>query len=280
MMKQRCSQTKIIVLISLTAVLLMATTAVMAQQKLDIHHCDIVVLGDSNTWLGGDNCDKPKGWTKWFDEKVRPSSCRSYARSGATWTNTVNTKRNVEENIGVLGDDNVIYNQINRLALDIDSGRIATPDIIIISAGTNDVWFKNKRPMVFDKRTLTADDVSLLAEAPPCAVLTLVESVAQNCALLHKICPKARIMLLTPMQTTQASEADIAAAGDIIDSYAKASGLEVLRLDRLSSVKRSSEQQHHTYTTDGTHTNVAGAKSNGRLVAEAVLRLECCSPVN
>lgn len=271
-MKHRCIQTIINILILLTALLLVTPQTVIAQEIRDIHSCNIVVLGDSNTWLGGDNCDKPEGWTKWFKETVRPASCRSYARSGSTWTNTVNTKRNLKENIGVLGDDNVIYNQINRLSHDLDSNRIATPDVIIIAAGTNDVWFKNKRPGVLDRSALTAEEAASLVGTQPCSVLTLAESVAQGCGLLHRICPAARIMLLTPMQTTQASETDVAAAGDIMENFANAMGLDIVRLDRLSCVKRSIEQRHYTYTTDGTHTNKAGAKSNGRLVAGVVLK--------
>ena len=46
----------------------------------------VVILGDSNTFIGGDQCDKPQGWNKWFKELANPLSCRSYARSGATWT--------------------------------------------------------------------------------------------------------------------------------------------------------------------------------------------------
>ena len=48
----------------------------------------VAILGDSNTWLGGDQCDQPRGWNKWFKDYFAPASCRSYARSGATLTNT------------------------------------------------------------------------------------------------------------------------------------------------------------------------------------------------
>ena len=75
----------------------------------------VVLLGDSNTWIGGDDCDKERGWNTWFKQLFQPASCKSYARSGATWTNTKVTKRNPKENIGNLGNDNVIYNQVVRL---------------------------------------------------------------------------------------------------------------------------------------------------------------------
>ena len=79
------------------------------------HPMHVVILGDSNTWIGGDDCDKPRGWNKWFADVFQPLSCKSYARSGATWTNTIQTRKNPDEDIAVLGNDNVIYNQIVRL---------------------------------------------------------------------------------------------------------------------------------------------------------------------
>ena len=83
---------------------------------------DVVILGDSNTWLGGDDCTKPKGWNTWFKEAMKPRSCHSYARSGSTWTHTPNTKRDTKEDIGTIGDNNVIINQIFRLEEAINEG--------------------------------------------------------------------------------------------------------------------------------------------------------------
>ena len=44
--------------------------------------CNIVILGDPNTAIGGDDCSKSVGWNKWFRDMLSPASCRSYARSG------------------------------------------------------------------------------------------------------------------------------------------------------------------------------------------------------
>lgn len=32
-------------------------------------HLHVVLLGDSNTFIGGDDCDKDRGWSKWFKER-------------------------------------------------------------------------------------------------------------------------------------------------------------------------------------------------------------------
>ena len=109
---------------------------------------NIVLLGDSNTWIGGDECDKPQGWNKWFKDLANPLSCHSYARSGATWTHTSLTDYDTEEDTGVLSDNNVVYNQINRLKEAYQQQKQVKPDLIIVMAGTNDLWFADKRPEV------------------------------------------------------------------------------------------------------------------------------------
>lgn len=165
---------------------------------------DVVILGDSNTWLGGDDCSKPKGWNTWFKEALKPRSCRSYARSGATWTHTPNTQRDTKENIGSLGDNNVIMNQICRLEEAINEGSQVKPSLILIAAGTNDVWFKDKRPHAF---------------APLEFRLESLQGIVDYCCLkLFRLCPQAQVVLITPMQTIQADTTDIHRAGDIIEA--------------------------------------------------------------
>lgn len=210
---------------------------------------NIAILGDSNTWLGGDSCNQSKGWTKWFKEDIQPSTCVSYARSGATWTSTSSTKRNLEENIGVLGDDNVIYNQVERLKEAHDKGMQLVPDIIIIAAGTNDGWFKAKRPRVLEGAG--------------------EESIRHNCQLLKDYFPHARIVLLTPIQKADtAINKDIMAVTEIIKKVAKEMNLSVIDLYNKGCVKCKREMRKRTFTYDGTHTNAQGAKRNGSLVAK------------
>ena len=85
----------------LILILTLMTTTMVAQEQ-----CHVVILGDSNTWIGGDYCDKPRGWNKWFKDAFQPTSIRSYARSGATWTNTPTTQMNTQETTDILGNDN------------------------------------------------------------------------------------------------------------------------------------------------------------------------------
>jgi lysophospholipase L1-like esterase len=130
------------------------------------------------------------------------------------------------------------------------------PSLILIAAGTNDVWFQNKRPHVFE-----SSDTSLQ---------TLKGVVNFDCMLLRLLCPQAQIILITPMQTIQADTADIHRAGDIIEARGQYFHIPVIRLDYHSDVKSQNEQQAFKYTYDGTHTSELGARSNGYYIAQQV----------
>jgi len=243
-------------------------SAISAQQGLNV-----VIFGDSNTWLGGDDCSKPRGWNTWFKKELSPASCRSYARSGATWTNTPSTIINTSENIGVLGDNNVIYNQTQRLFDDIKNHRQPEPQLILIMAGTNDVWFNDKRPQVFQSPTLECPSGEALYALSPAKALTLADAVSMNVLLLQQRFPTVRIILLTPMQTTAAPLEDIARAGDIIEDTGRLLSCSVIRMDKDECVSSLAEKLHKRFTADGTHTNEAGARRIGSYVAQQVKAL-------
>lgn len=228
----------------------------------------VVILGDSNSSIGGDDCDRPEGWTKWFCECFLPASCHSYARSGATWTHTPNTVRDELLNTSKLHNNNVVYNQVCRLLTAFRQGQQPKPDIIIIAAGTNDAWFAKRRPHALSQKA--AADTTGLLQRQPCALLTLSDAVCYNCLLLQRHFPEARIVLLTPMQCTATSEQRIKTTGDIIANCAEALRLPCIRQDSLCCLIRSDELKQHRYTVDGIHTNAAGAEINGQRLCESI----------
>lgn len=242
-------------------------TPVKAQQSVNV-----VILGDSNSWLGGDDCTQPKGWTKWFADRLHLTTCRSYARSGATWTNTPTTVSRPDEYSEKLDDNNVIYNQVVRLVRDCDNGIHPEPQLIIISAGTNDAWFRDKRPTAFSESSeeAFADPDAVLARRLPADVLTLASSVRYSCTILSQRFPKARIVLITPMQSTAVADSIIRQTGDIIEACGRKAGAQTVRLDVGSCVKRATELRHKRFTYDGTHTNERGAKCNGYYIADKI----------
>lgn len=220
---------------------------------------NVVILGDSNSWIGGDDCSKPKGWNTWFNRLFAPASCRSYARSGATWSHTPATKINPGENIGVIGNDNVITNQIVRLQMAVESGEQTTPDLIIIAAGTNDLMFPRRRPSALAQR-----------ENDPA---TVVGSLTIDCRKLRDRFPQARIVVLTPLQCVKFTNDRLHSLSDKMESAARKCGADVIRMDRNGSVVRDEELKVKKNTYDGIHTSEKGAEANGRYVAEQIKKI-------
>lgn len=260
--------------ISLLLIALLLTPALTAMAS---HPKEVVaILGDSNTWTGGDDCSGENAWTKTWVDLYGPASARSYARSGATWTNTATTKRNIVQDISVLGPDNTIYNQVERLGAAIADKSQAAPTLIIIMAGTNDAWFSKRRPGAFDTSAAdalaTPSDDELLLRAPS-AVRSLAGAIRQNCLRLRMIAPRARIVLLSPLQSVQAPDNMIGAASDIIEEVGAGMGIPVIRLDRDFELSSAEEEKEHRLTRDGTHTSVAGAELLGRFLNDKISAL-------
>lgn len=230
----------------------------------------IVFLGDSNLWIGGDDCKNPKGWNKYFADLFQ-GSCRSFARSGATWSHTSKTDIDTLENIGVLGPRNVILNQTERLRGFVARHPGAAPDIVVIAAGTNDAWFHKKRPGLFtDTVSLSSLPSASLLNLPPGQILSLRDAIRLNCTLLRSFLPNARIVLLSPLQSTAVNPSILRQVSDIISRTASDLGVEFLPLDSLSPIRAGSERKQRRLTSDGTHTSPEGARLTGQAVFHAL----------
>lgn len=239
-----------------------------AERHPNIH---VALLGDSNTFIGGENCDKDQGWSKWFKEAFQPASCKSYARSGATWTNTTSTKVNLTEYTENLGNNNVIYNQVLRLVDDTQKGKQPVPQLIIMMAGTNDAWFKSSRPQLFAK---TPQQVfshhSWPTKQHVNQMTSLPESIRLSCEKLMEAFPESQIVLVTPMQIAKPNVTDIRKVGNWIEDCGRYMGLSVIRLDMGGCVYSERECIKPTFTVDGVHTNAEGARRNGYFIAHQV----------
>lgn len=223
----------------------------------------IALLGDSMTWIGGENCDKECGWTSHFKSEVDSLySIDMYARSGATWTNTSKTSGNTRAYSEIIDDENVIYTQVLRLIEDADRDAGKIPDVILIYAGANDAWFASRRPNIFNT------DVRFSGKYSPAECTSLSSSIDLSCIRLKEAFPNSRIMLMTPVEMTKTGVSQIRRVSDIIEECGKELNLEVLRADRNIPIRRDDEMKHFKYTTDGVHTNAAGAT----LIANFILQ--------
>ncbi|MCM1376866.1 MAG: SGNH/GDSL hydrolase family protein [Clostridium sp.] len=232
----------------------------------------IAMLGDSNTWNGGDLCDNEKGWNKWFADMLPHVQCRSFARSGATWTHTVKTRPDTLENTAIISDNNVIYNQILRLENYMKQNPDFRPIVVIVSAGTNDLWFSNLRPGL-DKQ-LDVDNKTLTGMSPS-EVTNLYDAVRYDLLYLRRLLPEAAIVVLTPLQTTQVDDTIIEWGSDVImyASIAVDSNMPFIRLCEKTPIRSEEERRQKHYTTDGTHTSPEGAKAVAKAVYNYLLKL-------
>ena len=181
----------------------------------------------------------------------------------------------MEENIGVLGDNNVVYNQAMRLVTTVLTGEQTTPDLILIMAGTNDLWFADKRP---DCLMLRASDiykypVTSISNYKPSELTQLSQCVCYDCELLKEAFPKARIILITPPQNNKTDLNDQHIVGSHIQWCAQELGLDFIRLDQAYEVFYGPDLIRRGYSKDGVHTTPKGAKVLGTYLYEQVQKL-------
>lgn len=235
--------------------------------------CDkaVALLGDSMTWIGGDSCDVARGWSTYFKRLTRPASLKVYARSGATWTNSPSTRIDTRSYSDVLHPDNVLYNQALRLREDAEAGRTPVPDVIVLYAGANDAWFGGRFPEMFPGKPLPD------GEPEPSQVRSLAGSIRLVARMLARSFPEARLVFVTPAEMTKTSAENLTRVADTIDSVASALGYTVLRVDRDVDIRRDTEMKKFTLTSDGVHTNPAGARLLGEYIAGKIIKIYCNS---
>ena len=239
---------------------------------------NVAVLGDSITWLGGDNCEglevPSKGWTTYFKQKAKPLSIKSYARSGATWSHTASTAYDEVENTGSISDNNVIYNQINRLVRSVNLGG-AEPDIIIIAAGTNDAWYPSARPNAtsISAKEAFANTDNYILSTDISKLTSIAEALRFDVELLRSNFPETQIILLSPLQSVSFSLERCREVGDIIEDCAGYLSCVCIRQDKECGVYRATEKVGNFFTYDGTHTSAIGAKSIGYYLYRRVMGL-------
>lgn len=232
---------------------------VFAAGANDLQDKRVAILGDSMTWIGGDSCQNERGWTHHFVEMTHPGAVDIYARSGATWTNTLKTRPDTKAYSEILDDQNVVYNQALRLIEAATTDTTKKPDIILIYAGANDAWFTKRRPGMFDNTPVasTALSAAKLPEASRHAShreTSLVGSMEIVFGMLAERFPDARIVIMTPVEMTKVPVASITRVADIIDETARKAGYDVLRADRDVEIRRAIELKKLTNTSDGAHT--------------------------
>lgn len=227
---------------------------------------NVALLGDSMTWIGGENFEKPNGWTYYLADL--PLNMKTYARSGATWTNTSETFGDINAYSAVIDPENVIYTQVLRLL-----GDDFKPDVVIIYAGTNDAWFESKRPGLFGE--FEWPDHAIDLSANPADFTTLEGSVQLAGSILNQHLPEARLYLVTPAHSGKTAEEKIEKVSDIIEKTGLDVGARVVRGDKEFEFRHEDEKSKPYWNTyDGVHTNPQGARRIAECIRHKILEPE------
>lgn len=235
----------------------------------------IAILGDSITWLALATVNYNRGWVTHFRVLLKFAELRNYARSGATWSHTANTKYNITEYTESLSDDNVIYNQVNRLINDVDNNGVTAPDFIIILAGTNDAWYPQYRPdAVADTPASVMSDESVWLGVKTIGSLTSIPKAMRYVAeMIWDKFPDAQVVVTTPLQSTAFTTDRRESIADCIKGSAEYLSWAVIEQDKVCDISRIREHQGYYMTYDGTHTSEAGAKMVGEILASQLTAL-------
>ncbi len=228
------------------------------------------LLGDSMTWIGGDSCQNPTGWSHILRESGIADKIDVYARSGATWTNTSSTLRNPSHYSEVLHDDNVVYNQAIRLIENAKNPN-EDPDIIVLFAGANDAWFAARRPGLYNKDN--SDEIYTIA-TDPSSVTTLEGSVRLVSEILEERFPEATLLFVTPIQMSKTDAETIFKVSEIIEKMATLKGYPVVRPDLHTDITHRQEVKSPKFTYDGVHTNSEGASLLGHYILNSIYSLQ------
>lgn len=234
---------------------------------------DVVIFGDSMTWIGGEDSSQPTGWTYHFNKRIHPNSITTYARSGATITNTSVTRVNPDKYSEILDNDNVIYNQVSRYIIDFENNKISAPSLFIIYAGGNDAWFENKRPGSFEISLNEIQEVNY-SDLPQNRT-TLGESLALAVKNLKRTSPYAKILLITPIEMSKVPAEKIHSLSDKIQIVGEALDCDVLRADQKVEIRHDEELKKPRFTKDGVHTNPTGATLLSDVISEYVIENYC-----
>lgn len=234
----------------------------------------IAILGDSLTWLslikaGNSTPNANMGWVTHFSKVMKFAELRNYARSGATWSHTASTQYDITEDTTSMSNDNVIYNQLNRLINDVDNNGVTAPDFIFILAGTNDAWYPTQRPdAVADTPASVMSDESVWLNVKSIGSLTSIPKAMRYVAeMIWDKFPNCQVVVTTPLQSTAFTTDRREAIGESIKGSADYLSWAVIEQDKVCDISRIREHQGYYMTYDGTHTSEAGAKMVGEVLA-------------
>lgn len=216
---------------------------------------NIMVLGDSIT-------ENEIGWVQRFKQIIKPKTWTNLAVGGAKWCNEDNTIIDGTTS----GDNNVISNQVYKAI----NGSYPTPDIIIISAGTND-W-RNTTEDIEKQFTNGGNTYIPLSSVDLKSWSGAIRYAVEN---LSTKWLNAQIFICTPNQATQSMKTYISIRdkGKIIKDVCHRLSIPVLDVGGecgICGLYENNDGSNGRYLWDGLHENSNGAYKHGEYIAKQI----------
>ena len=216
---------------------------------------NIMVLGDSITEI-------EIGWVQRFKQIIKPKTWTNLAVGGAKWCNEDNTVIDGT----TTGDNNVISNQVYKAI----NGSYPTPDIIIISAGTND-WRSTTEDI--EKQFTNGGNTYI-----PLSNVNLKSWSGAIRYAIEKLSTKwlnAQIFICTPNQATEGKKAYISIRdkGKIIKEVCHRLSIPVVDVGGecgICGLYENNNSSNGRYLWDGLHENSSGAYKHGEYIAKQI----------
>ena len=204
-------------------------------------------------------------WVKHIEDYAKFKSFKCYGRGNAKWTFQTGTTYNVTDTSNTMLHNNVIWNQFNRMKVDVENEIIPTPDVICIMAGTND-GYKSEDVGDIDtafaaEKILTKDYKTLNNVAQ--SIRYVVEDIKQNY-------PHVQVILCTPIPAgTKYIWKLVKPVADMIKMCAQNMGLMCIDQFYESGISWSSEQYvgYVDLVGDGIHLTEIGGKKIASFLA-------------
>lgn len=208
---------------------------------------------------------------KWVNKFKTLANCKeftNYAVGGATWTFWSDTQYALDATEDGWYANNVIWNQLNRLNVDVDEGRVTEPDLIYIMAGVNDS-IKNLTlgtPSTVFSTATQEDDVTTLTN--------LSASVRKVCDEIYEKYPNCRIVLGTPVNAgTSLQITRLQNYRDVIEECAHYLGVYTIDGKKCGYTAYRELERKKYLKDDGIHPTDLGGELIGKWIYDSISTL-------
>tara|TARA_R110000772_G_scaffold56917_1_gene129266 strand:+ start:213 stop:2123 length:1911 start_codon:yes stop_codon:yes gene_type:complete len=216
-------------------------------------------------WLGDSITDDDNYYLNKLNEKLTFSTQYNIANSGAKFSHTSATVYDITSTGGGGADWNVTWNQVNKMIDLVNNSSYLQPDLILLSAGTNDFYGTVGTPStIYDGLSFTT-----LASGHS-RLQSLAGGLRYTCDTILENYPNVQIVLIAPIQR---GLVDNSVMFEIIDAMIESGGLgsmEVIDQGRKCGIYGYPEIASDIFLTDNLHPTPLGGQKMANFLLKAL----------